>query len=282
MLASRTKRGLALTAAALAATLAAAAILAPHGRAGETAANLKLRVAALACGDTVTVSTKLATDLTCAGNGLTVAGTHVVLDLGGHTVTGGTTYGIFVSGRGDTVQNGTVEGFTDGVYVDFAAVGAKVQGIRAIDEGTHGILSLADGVVVSGNSTADAGTGIRVSAGVHTTITNNWARSNNVGISVGSSASGTVVTGNRAVSNTTGGIAVAADLDGTVVSGNVANSNGGAGIATSGVGNVSVGKNVASFNTGLGLDVGYRSTDAGGNHAVGNTSAHQCENVVCS
>jgi hypothetical protein len=42
----------------------------------------------VACGDTLTVDTRLDSDLACPGDGLVIAADGVTLDLGGHTITG--------------------------------------------------------------------------------------------------------------------------------------------------------------------------------------------------
>ena len=40
--------------------------------------------------------------------------------------------------------------------------------------------------------------------------------------------------------------------------------------------------NTANFNTLLGIDANPGTIDLGGDHARGNGSTHQCENVVCT
>lgn len=77
------------------------------------------------CGDTITTSTRLTSDLACPGTeapALRVVGTGVVLDLGGHTVrrTGpatGLSEGIVVLAD-STVRNGTIRGFDLGYVLD--------------------------------------------------------------------------------------------------------------------------------------------------------------------
>ncbi|MDF5757217.1 hypothetical protein [Spongiactinospora sp. TRM90649] len=71
----------------------------------------------VACGDVLTTSVTLTTDLMCPGAGLTVDADDVVLDLNGHTVTGtGQGAGVTVDGNtGTVVKNGTIVGFTTGV-----------------------------------------------------------------------------------------------------------------------------------------------------------------------
>jgi hypothetical protein len=77
------------------------------------------------CGDTLTTSTRLTSDLSCPGTeapALRIVGTGVVLDLGGHTVrrTGpetGQSEGIVVLAD-STVRNGTIRGFDLGYVLD--------------------------------------------------------------------------------------------------------------------------------------------------------------------
>lgn len=282
MLARRRRRSLALAAAPVAAALTVAAILAPHVAAGSATRTVKFRTAALACGDTVTVSTKLASDLIgCAGNGLTVAGSHVLLDLNGHLVTGQDAgVGIRVTGPNDVVQNGTVRGFGGGVIVDMPATGARVQGLRMNANDHDGIqVFAAHAVVTSSFAGGNTTVGVQV-VGDNDQITNSWVRSNGSGIVVLGAAA--TLSGNRALSNTEEGIYVANEQPGTVVTSNVANANGINGIFDASVSGSALSKNVADFNTGAGIDANYQSIDGGGNTAKGNGKPHQCEDVVCS
>ncbi|REH32511.1 NosD domain-containing protein [Kutzneria buriramensis] len=65
---------------------------------------------AVQCGDTVTASIQLDSDLNCTGAALTIAASGVTVDLGGHTVVG-TTSGISAQNQTDvTIVNGTVGG----------------------------------------------------------------------------------------------------------------------------------------------------------------------------
>lgn len=94
-----------------AAAVAAAALVVVVGGAAPVPA------AAPACGTLIESSTTLTADLDCSGSrrGLLVAA-DVTLDLGGHTVTGGTRTGIGLSGDA-TVRNGTVTGSQVGVQI---------------------------------------------------------------------------------------------------------------------------------------------------------------------
>lgn len=285
MLGTTTRRGLAVAAVAVTVALAAA-VLAPHGSAGSAKTAVHFRLAALSCGDTVTVSTKLTSDVTGCGSGVavTLAGTHVVLDLNGHEVGGtGSGTGVDVAGAGDVLQNGLVDGFQNGVFVASGVnVGSRVQAVRSTGNSEYGLQINGQSTVVTGSFFASNGSDGIVVLGDHAQITNNWIRSNHRGIAVIDPAAGTTISGNRILSNAVEGILVDTDGAGTAASSNVVNANGGDGIAISGAGTTTLAKNVANFNTGLGIGGEFQSVDGGGNTARGNGKLHQCENVVCS
>ncbi len=77
---------------------------------------------ACACGDTVTASTALTANLTCAGQALIVGADNITIDGGGYTMTGDggvNDYGINNSGGYDniTIQNfGNITNFNKGIY----------------------------------------------------------------------------------------------------------------------------------------------------------------------
>jgi hypothetical protein len=71
----------------------------------------------LACGDLVTTSVTLTADLSgCGGDGLTVQGDNITVDLNGHALSGsGQGTGITVTGSRNTFTDGTVSGFDMGL-----------------------------------------------------------------------------------------------------------------------------------------------------------------------
>ncbi|MFN2607572.1 MAG: right-handed parallel beta-helix repeat-containing protein [Acidimicrobiales bacterium] len=109
----------------------------------------------VAGGVQITGDTTLEADLACPqGPGLVVVADGVTLDLGGHTVSGGTDLGnrgpgIVLRGvTGCTVRNGTVEGFDAGVAIEGGGANA-VEGLTVQDnigspDGDYG-----DGIVVN-------------------------------------------------------------------------------------------------------------------------------------
>ncbi len=95
----------------------------------------------LACGTTITANTTLTSDLSCAGDGITIGAPGVVLDLGGHTITGGgagfTDEGVGVRARSANarVKNGRVSNFRYGIYLGPGANGSVIEGLSLIGDG---------------------------------------------------------------------------------------------------------------------------------------------------
>jgi parallel beta-helix repeat protein len=227
-----------------------------------------LRAAASAtnahCGQTITASLTLNGDLYCTGAGLTVTGTSVVLNLGGHQIAGpetsGSYAGVTLAGKSETVENGVVTHFYRGVYVTGAT--DTVLSVRA----TYEALGIDD-----------HGTG--------TKITNSVAASNTYGGIYAINAAGGIYSGDHELSNGGDGLVIAtANL---TVTGNIANENTYDGIYDLGF-ETTLTKNTANFNADDGIYVGDATAiDGGGNLAKGNDYAtgatpEQCHAVVCS
>jgi hypothetical protein len=96
--------------------------------------------APLRCGDTVTADVVLTRNLTCAGDGLQVAGQGVTVDLNGHRLRGdGTGSGITLSAQEVTVTGGRIEGFhiavrnlgADQTRLHRLTLAANTYGVRA-------------------------------------------------------------------------------------------------------------------------------------------------------
>lgn len=152
--------------------------------------------AAVACGQTITSSVTLDHHLNCpAGNGIFVGASNVVLDLGGHTITGaaptGTT-GIGVRGvivlqnrTGVTVRNGAIRGFDSGVDVAPGANSATVTGLILdgngggvrVNTGTSST-RLADNTVI--NTTRFSG--MQVGGNGHVIENNTFNNGNSAGV----------------------------------------------------------------------------------------------------
>jgi parallel beta-helix repeat protein len=276
--------------AALAATLLAVpavALGATRSQAGTTRpAAPKLPLDTVVCGQSITKSMKLANDLPgCQGNGLAITASKVTLDLNGHKIAGDAgAIGVDVvpGTTGSAVLNGDISGFSIGV--DVAGTSTRVQNVRAHDNpGSAGILLEADRDVLTGSTIySNGGDGV-VASGTRIQVVNSTIRANaGRGIGVGSAEPdmlGAVISGNKVLSNDTDGIFV--QTDGVTISGNTVDANDGHGIVTTSKG-ITVTKNTTLSNTRLGINADPGGGDGGGNHAVGNGMAHQCENVVCS
>ncbi|HEV2759589.1 MAG TPA: right-handed parallel beta-helix repeat-containing protein [Acidimicrobiales bacterium] len=156
----------------------------------------------VACGQTITVSTTLDSDVGPCSTGLTIGADNVTLDLNGFTLSGtpaiGEGPGILVSGRtGVTVRNGTVTQFDTGVAIEGGS------------GNTLTYLRLMDNRSVFGS---DYGEGALVFNSTGNTVSYNQVRNNGPygGISL-LRASGNVVehnqiTGNNMSTNNTSGI----------------------------------------------------------------------------
>ncbi|MDQ3548678.1 MAG: hypothetical protein M3439_07635, partial [Chloroflexota bacterium] len=113
--------------------------------------------ATLTCGQEITESVTLANDMQCDPIALIVAGDDVVLDLGGHTISGPGPYqrawplpnfnvaGVIVHGDNVTVRNGTIdttglgllaEGASGGTFTGLQTVG-NYYGIYLYEGGGH-------------------------------------------------------------------------------------------------------------------------------------------------
>lgn len=245
-----------------------------------------------ACGATITASVTLTADLACAGsNGLVIGANNVVVNLGGHTLSGnGTNYGIDDVGgfTGLTVENGVIDDFNNGILVFGGANNAKFMGLRVQNQVNSGILvSAANGAKITGSylvSNGDVGIGLTGTTG--DSVSGSWIEGNSsYGIAVSNGLS-LLITRNTVLDNTAGGIDIGGTSSGSVT-GNIVNDNKASGIsagpAFTGVKSpLTVGKNRASFNTNYGiLAPGAVVNDGGGNTVQDNGSLGQCEGVVC-
>jgi parallel beta-helix repeat protein len=115
--------------------------------------------AAVTCGQTITTSTTLTGPLHCPGRtALFIGASNVILNLGGHTVSGtqapegefGFSGVHIVSNRtGVTVRNGTIRGFDRGVTVQPGATGALITGLT-LDANELGIGVFTAGSALGG------------------------------------------------------------------------------------------------------------------------------------
>ena len=186
---------------------------------------------AVSCGNTVTTSITLTSDLSCVGSdGLDVGANSITIDLNGHTIAGdGTHQGIFSQGHnGVAIKNGTVDHFDSGIFLQ-GGDGNTVKNVHA---------------------TRNAFTGISLDNGTtNATLTGNYAAKNDAGgISLGIGDDGARLTGNVAAANAEVGFFFQGN-ENVVVVGNAALNNGHSGFDTNGGMRGNFTGNVANGNT---------------------------------
>lgn len=110
------------------------------------------------CGDVITADTVLDSDVgPCKKGGLIIAADNIILDLNGHTVSGGRRKlgdgaGIFLDGvSGVTVMGGTVNHFDAGVVIE-EGLGNVIADMEASDNVGSGGTDFGDGIVISSSS----------------------------------------------------------------------------------------------------------------------------------
>ncbi|CAA9217203.1 MAG: hypothetical protein AVDCRST_MAG10-462 [uncultured Acidimicrobiales bacterium] len=158
----------------------------------------------VACGQTITVSTTLDSDVGPCSTGLTIGANNVTLDLNGFTLSGtpatGDGPGVDITGRtGVTVRNGTITQFDAGVAITGGS-GNTVTYLRLLDN--------------RGSTATDFGDGVAVFNSTGNTISYNQVRNNGPysGISLIRSSNNLIehnqITGNNMATNNTSGIRV--------------------------------------------------------------------------
>jgi hypothetical protein len=163
-------------ATAVAAALCLASVAAPNAIASDTRSEFQAvasDVPSPQCGDTITTSVHLRTDLICSGDGLIVGADNIVIDLGGHTITGDVVHvpdniGIADGVRGPshsnvTIRNGTISGYFD--------IGVSLHGSQAVNLVNLQILAIRYGGFMGTNLELANTTGVTVRGG---RIVNNW------------------------------------------------------------------------------------------------------------
>ena len=110
---------------------------------------------AIDCGDVITASTTLDTDLACppgTESAIVIGASNIALDLGGHTISGHAPgIGVLAIGReGIAIRNGAIEGFQDGVFVtESDRVTVEKLAIRNLESSDPG--QLVRGVAIDGS-----------------------------------------------------------------------------------------------------------------------------------
>ena len=155
--------------------------------------------AVLTCGTTIMVSTTLTADMTCPGDAIVIGAPGVVLDLGGHTLTGGGAgrddekAGVRVEAPAATVRNGRIRTFGYGIRLARGSDGALIHGLtlegdrggalvdsssnrfrgNSLVRNGNGLLILGNGNVVEGNAFRANAQAIFVAAAGHTAVLGN-------------------------------------------------------------------------------------------------------------
>ncbi len=179
------------------------------------------------CGDVVTTNIKLSGDLgPCPGDGLVVGASDILIDTGGHIITGddvGLGGGVRIESphRNVEVRHGTITGFNEGVVLAGTS-GNHVWRLRLVDN-NRGIdlAGFNSGNLIEKNEAiGNAGDGIRIDASSDNTVHKNTIVGNVFGISVSNGADDNVITKNDVSDGAPGfsfGISVFSNSDRNVV-----------------------------------------------------------------
>jgi parallel beta-helix repeat protein len=284
-----------------------------RGRCGRTALLSALLVAALAqpavaqqavsCGQPITKSVTLKSDLNCSGSDAIVIGaSNITVNLGGHRVVGVSGIGVRNSGGYDrvTVKNGVVSSDVGIQLINASRNTLRnlenrsfVRGIELRNSDRNRIVSSrevffgirllegSDGNLVARNTVGDALAGIEVIDSHRNAIVGNDVRTPGEGpaLLVGGSSRRTLVARNNVLGRFDG-IFVAASTRRTVLRGNVANGSDDDGIDVESP-STFLRRNRANDNGDLGIEAVEGVTDGGRNRAAGNGNPIQCLNVHC-
>jgi parallel beta-helix repeat protein len=224
-------------------------ILAAALAAGLLAGEAPAGAAPVACGTTITVSTTLTADMTCPGDAIVIRGPNVVLDLGGHLLTGAGFEaggaGVRVEAPGATVRNGRVERFRFGVHLSAGSNGALIDGLR--------LTGNIDGAFVASSANRFRGntfvgnSGAMLIAGAGNTVEGNNYLDNDGGILVSGPGNAIVANGMRGAGGDDSGI-VAFGAGTRIVSNSVSGYGGYSGIGMSATGEVTGNQVFSSVN----------------------------------
>jgi large repetitive protein len=233
----------------------------------------------VSCGDTITGSTRLDSDLVnCPNNGIVIGADNITIDLNGHTIDGdGEPFeqcsenefcdvGVVNDGHaGITIENGSVRQFAVGVLV----LRARHNRVLNISSSRHVFFGfvVADSArsVVRGssgtNNLAPEGDGLGLYGSRHVRILNNSFRNNPQPAIHVADSTDSLIQGNLLSGNTDFGILL--EADGNEVRRNRCARNGGGGIVSfGGSRNVIVGNRVVGGFAGIGLEDGRRNVVA--------------------
>jgi hypothetical protein len=244
--------------------LAVVAAAAFHGEAA--AANV-------GCGDEVWSSVTLQHDLVCAGDGLSIAGSDLVVDLNGHSITGsGDGHGIVLGGDGNvTIANGKISHFLRGMVIHEEVGNTTITNLVIADNTDVGVTSISynSGFTFEKNMIVrNGGDGMRTGYAFDAAVydDNVFAHNGGNGLYVENSTS--TIVNNRFRDNGVDGLFVFEEVPGFYE-------------------HYRIRGNVADRNTDLGIRVlpafdGELPQDVGGNAAKHNGDPRQCLNIQCA
>jgi hypothetical protein len=192
------------------------------------------------CGAVIVQDTTLDSDVgPCPGGGLIIGADDVVLDLGGHAVSGsGSGDGILVLGRDARIQNGTIAAFDRGVSTrqergTFDRLVLTANDCHGIDMGIGASRNVVSRSVVTRNGCG----GIRIfRAQFNAVVGSSVASNGGVGIAIESlggiitAARSNRLAGNAIYANASEGVYVSEGSVGTTVEASSIRSNGGHGV----------------------------------------------------
>ena len=272
------------------------------------------------CGMVAHHDVTLTQDESCQGQtAITVKGTKVTIDLGGHTLSSDrtvNTYGVIDKKRDGrlTVKNGTISGFDEGINASVESLtvdgvtfdnhvrqGIAYDGMKVVisDVVVHGsnleainIVSRRDGTVkvIDSEVSHNLQFGLDVAGGA-ITVSNLTATDNQYGASFGNARS--LNLSNSSLSSNSGQGVRIENVDHVKVITSEISDNGDDGLWATRNGRTRIGArpdtdgseaNTANDNGALGINVHDQRTKPHGlNHASGNTDPAQCEPVsLCS
>lgn len=209
------------------------------------------------CGDTVTSDHTLPGDLTCVGNGLTVAA-GIILDLGGNDLTGTNKAGFGVQLNDSAqVKNGRVQNFNVGIKSVGASIASCIVGDDALVSPTSLVVTInRTGIELSASNckilkttlVANSGNGVTLAGNGNALTQLTCSRNGADGLAV--VGNNNAIENNRCELNTSDGIFV--NGSGNILNRNLAGRNGGSGVLAVGGGN-SFTRNQGRTNGGDGV-----------------------------
>ena len=232
------------------------------------------------CGDTLTSSYTMTSDLTCIGytHGIIIGASNIVLDCQGYKISNvGVNYeiGIWLNGvSGNVIENCVISGFVAGIRLDSSSSNTIINNTAGPTPGAGiNLVSSSSNTIINNTANSNGGGGIGLLSSSSNTIINNTANSNGWysskngnGIILSQSSNNNIITSNTANSNDGSGITLGESSNNTITS-NTANSNYYNGIWLYPSSN----NNIITSNTANSNDIGISLADSSNNTLTSNT-----------